>query len=505
MSDQDSQYVSDTETVLDVYGSFVIDGNEFALSAKAIQEVVNEPSSYSAVPLSPDYLLGLFNLRGLIVPVIDLRKIFNTKEPSDNVADRKVAIIEYGDFCLGLLFDRTGEVFNSREVERSLFSNRSGDIRDVIVEGVFKVEDGNRIIQILDPYELLNLEKIPRSDGYSASYLRQKKVGKRHQCISFNVGDCCCAFDMNSIKEIVEIKAIENTALAHDYTLGAISIRGNTVPVIDFRVFLGKKDQTTLEEITDKGYKVIVMKLGDDLISFLVESIDNIISYFDEDLIQFPAIGASRGEMFRGCLAKDDSQMVLLLDHEEVLTNDELQSITKGHSMLFKDADNIATDQQKAGASRKKTFITFSIDSEFALDIDQVNEVISHPEDIVHPPNMPPAFDGMVNLRGDLIPIINPRSLYSMDRSSSEEVKVLIFTSGDHKYGLAVDSVDSIVTFAEFESTPIPRIGAGGDGMSISEDVKEALMIKTPGAKNRTLLVFDLSSLISKCAPAFAA
>ena len=101
----------------EIYGSFLLSGSEFAISVKAIQEVVNEPESYNPVPLSPNYLLGLFNLRGMIIPVVDLRKIFDFPD-NHEANEKKVAIIEHGNICVGILFDQTCEVFNGNDSDR---------------------------------------------------------------------------------------------------------------------------------------------------------------------------------------------------------------------------------------------------------------------------------------------------------------------------------------------------------------------------------------------------
>jgi len=286
-----------------IYGTFFIGGNEFAVSVQSIQEVVNDPKEFTRIPLSPDYLLGLFNLRELIIPVVDLRAIFDLPQASLDAEDRKVAIIEHGEHCFGLLVDRTGDVFNAKEIQQNAFSRSSDDIKEAIVGGVFKLDNGKRLVQALDPFELLNLEKLPRVSASFAASANTKKRGRRKLCIAFEVSDCLCAFEMTSIKEIVELEKIDNGALAHGYTLGAVDLRGSTVPVVDFRMFLGKSEKATAEDVAGKGYKLIVMRLGENLISLLVDSIKNIISYFDDDLLSFPGVGVHRKEMFSGCLA----------------------------------------------------------------------------------------------------------------------------------------------------------------------------------------------------------
>lgn len=57
------------------YGSFFLGDIELAINVKAIQEVVNYPDTITLMPLSPHFLVGVFNLRGLIVPIVNLKKI----------------------------------------------------------------------------------------------------------------------------------------------------------------------------------------------------------------------------------------------------------------------------------------------------------------------------------------------------------------------------------------------------------------------------------------------
>lgn len=481
-----------------IYGTFFVAESEFAVSVSAIQEVVNEPTQFTHVPLSPDYLIGLFNLRGVIIPVVDLRKIFGFAPPTAEMVDRKVAIIEHGEHCFGLLVDRTGDVFNAKDSERSVFSRTREDLRETIVDGVFKLEDGKRLVQILDPFELLNLDRLPRVAGALRSALSRRKKGPRRQCISFRIGTSICAFDMTSIKEIVELERIDNTALASEWTLGAIDLRGSTVPVIDFRLFLGQERRSTVEELIERRSKLIVMKFGDALISLVVDEIDTIISFYDEDLLPFPGVGLERSEIFRGCLCDDQDRMVLLLDHELVINDEHLRTVTHGHSVLFNERQDIA-DESNAGSGLKRTLLTFQVGGKFALDIDRVNEVVSYPETVMTPPSMPEFIAGMVNLRGELIPIINLRALYHMPLIEKTQTKLLIFAKNKSKYAIMVDAVSSIVSITGQNASLLPGLSGVSESSEISKDVREAVLLNDAEAED-ALMMLDLDAVVARIA-----
>lgn len=500
-----SEQAQRTAKQASIYGSFLVGHAEFALSVSSVQEVVNVPDAYSAVPLAPDYLLGLFNLRGAIVPVVDMRRIFKIAESMDEAdstanEQRKIAIIEHGSLCLGLLFDRTCEVFNSQDKEYCQFSNRSGEIQQAVVEGVFKMDDGRRIVQVLDVQALLKLDSVPHGDSSGSKVSSAERRGPRRQCISFTIGDASCALNIDAIKEIVNIGAIMNTVLAGDLCLGAIDIRGNTVPIINFSRLLGYPTIAANALQESDAHRVIVMKVDDHMFGLLVASIDSIISYFDDELIPFPVLGNKKTAMFTGCVAKgNNAKHTIVLKHDEILSNAEIAQVTKGHSQLFSDKDAAKIHSRKKKLDRK-TLLTFSLGSRYGIEISEVREVIEMPEQLVQTPNLPPHILGMANLRGELVAVINPRIMYKLEEAdSSATEKVLVFESGGHKHGLIVDSVDSILPFNSSDSANIPRLAQSGADSSIGEDVKNAIMLSNQD-QHETICILDLAAVSRRAA-----
>lgn len=501
--ESDSKKTKDTAS--SIYGSFSIGASEFALPVSVVQQVVNEPEQYSSLPLSPGYLLGLFNLRGNVIPVVDLSSIFKIDPPahieeceSAVFETRKVAILEHGNLCLGLLFDSTGEVFNDTEVETCLFENQHSTIQDQVVGGVFKMDGGSRIVQLLNVAGMLQLDRIPQSThqcGISASTRRR---GKRKQCISFEVGNSCCALDMEAIKEIVNIGTIENTVLAGSLCLGAIDLRGNTVPIVNFSLLLGYGDASNLEIVESDSHRVIIMKVEDNLFGLLVSRINNIVSYFDDELIAFPVLGNHKTDMFKGCVSGVDQNIhTILLEQGEIFSNEEILVITKGHSALFKDTKE-PSFTEKQGSLNRQTLITFSLETLYGLDINDVKEVIDYPTDLIKTPTITRHIRGMANLRGELVAIIDTRELYDLEAFTDlQNTKVLVFAVAGVKYGLMVDSVDSIVPFCQADSVEVPHMVFSSKNGVIDKDVKEAIMVKS-GTEHQTVCVLNLESVTAR-------
>ena len=117
---------TNSQNATQIYASFYLGQVEFAIPVEKITEVLNPPAHYAQIPLAPPYLKGIFTTLSGVVPVIDLRFIFQIdgEEPTGNT---KIAIIEYGRHHIGVLFDRTGQVFKPIASEVSFFENNNTD------------------------------------------------------------------------------------------------------------------------------------------------------------------------------------------------------------------------------------------------------------------------------------------------------------------------------------------------------------------------------------------
>ena len=129
---------------------FVIGNEEFAVPILSIQEII-KPFSWTRVPQVPKYVLGVFNLRGAVIPLIDLRAKFGlqVKKHSD---ETRFIVMRYGDDVAGFVIDRlTMAIRIKKENIGPAPDTISGD--DTMIEGVGKQED--KIITILKVNKLL--------------------------------------------------------------------------------------------------------------------------------------------------------------------------------------------------------------------------------------------------------------------------------------------------------------------------------------------------------------
>jgi purine-binding chemotaxis protein CheW len=144
--------------------TFLLGGEVFAINILNIREIL-EYSPLTPVPMTPDFIAGVLNLRGSVVPVINLALRFD-KSDADITKRTSIVIVEISheeqQMDIGVIVDIVNEVIEIPEVEPAPAFGSS--IRTDFIEGMGKVIDGFTIIlnlnHVLSVNELSMLESV---------------------------------------------------------------------------------------------------------------------------------------------------------------------------------------------------------------------------------------------------------------------------------------------------------------------------------------------------------
>ncbi|MCP4747938.1 MAG: purine-binding chemotaxis protein CheW [Desulfobacteraceae bacterium] len=150
---------------------FKIESELFGVDILTVQEIVkNIP--ITIVPAAPEFIKGVINLRGNIIPVIDLRKWLNMeKTMTDSPADAWILVLNINERIAGFRVDTVSRVMKvpSRSIipPPEMFSS---GLKSDYISGVFKTDD--RLAAILDFNRILLVGEIKK---LSASKRQEKK------------------------------------------------------------------------------------------------------------------------------------------------------------------------------------------------------------------------------------------------------------------------------------------------------------------------------------------
>lgn len=87
---------------------FELQGELYGVDIHQVREIIRVPA-ITHVPRTPDFVEGVVNLRGTVIPILDLRKRFGFNEGGDD-ADRRIVVVEMEDKTLGVIVDAVREV-----------------------------------------------------------------------------------------------------------------------------------------------------------------------------------------------------------------------------------------------------------------------------------------------------------------------------------------------------------------------------------------------------------
>ncbi|SDC68876.1 MULTISPECIES: chemotaxis protein CheW [unclassified Candidatus Frackibacter] len=133
---------------------FQLSKEEFGIEITKIKEIIRM-KEITKLPNSSETFLGIINLRGNIVPIVDLRKKFNLEEKLTNKS--RIIIIEVDGQNIGIIVDSVSEVLRIKSDEIEDAPDKIVGIRNEYLKGLAKVKD--RIIILCDLEKLLTVEE----------------------------------------------------------------------------------------------------------------------------------------------------------------------------------------------------------------------------------------------------------------------------------------------------------------------------------------------------------
>ncbi len=131
--------------------TFTLNEEEYAVDILNVQEI-NRITEIAKVPNSPDYVEGVINLRGKVIPVINLRRKFRFDEKESDDESR-IIIMEINEITNGLIVDSVSEVLRVPAHIIEPPPPMSFDMNSKYIKGIAKIED--RIIILIEINRLI--------------------------------------------------------------------------------------------------------------------------------------------------------------------------------------------------------------------------------------------------------------------------------------------------------------------------------------------------------------
>jgi purine-binding chemotaxis protein CheW len=286
----------------------------------------------------------------------------------------------------------------------------------------------------------------------SAETRVEEAADERQRLVSFEIAGQEYAFPVEAVMEVVDApETLAALPASEELVLGVTPFRDTLLPLLSLRGLLG----FATAERTGRE-KVVVARVGGAVVGLLADRMRTIFPADAALIEKVPPVLAARagGESKIAAIYRGEGgrRLVSLLSPEQLFREDVMERLR---------ASGVAPENQNAprGASGEaRQFVVFRLgDDEFGLPIEAVSEVARVPDQITRLPKAPKFLEGVVNLRGEVLPVVDQRRRFDLPVAPQQAARRLVVVRTErHRAGLIVDSVSEVLRCfaADIESAP---------------------------------------------------
>lgn len=152
--------------------------------------------------------------------------------------------------------------------------------------------------------------------------INQEEDTQKGRFLTFSLGEESYGIEIRCVTEIIGIQPITQIPELPLYIKGIINLRGKIIPVMDVRLRFGK----LFRDYNDRTC-IIIIDIGNLSIGLIVDSVSEVISIPDSDIVMPPDMSQAGGRYIKG-IGKVGTAVKLLLDCDRLLNDNEVKSIT---------------------------------------------------------------------------------------------------------------------------------------------------------------------------------
>jgi purine-binding chemotaxis protein CheW len=432
--EEEKKKVEETQLV-----TFLVAGEEYAFPIEVVREILRV-GEITQVPETPSYILGILSVRDFLLPVVDLRKIYGFSELAEDIKEVVEEIkIEHKEVLKNL----------------SLLCEK---------EGVLKREDN---------YEQCGFKKWVKEFVSSSEKINQvmERLKRKDQLFHAKVGEFFERIKSEGKEQAFSFLKKEVFSLGEDLER-------------DFEEL-----KKAISEDIKEDQRILVIEVCGLPVGILVDRIKQVIRVPKDSVEKPPEIlKTEKSEHLKGIVKLQEGKRIIMLISEESLFDKKtLEELKK---MVEKEEKEKI--EEKILAKEEVQLVTFKLgEIEFALPIEDVQE-INRVESITNVPRAPYFVEGVMNLRGNVIPIIDLRKRFGMEfRPYDEITKVIIVKFEGKLIGFVVDTVCEVLRTTRESLESPPEIIAG------NIDTRFVKAICKLEDKKKIILVIDVLNVLT--------
>ncbi|MEK8033894.1 chemotaxis protein CheW [Ideonella sp. DXS29W] len=494
--------------------SFELAGEKFAVPMGPVQEIIRLPE-VARLPLAPHALLGLSNLRGRVLPLMSLRRLLGL--PDQDHGDASRALVIHCGQALGFLVDRVCSVVQVEpgqlQPARSLGNLVSLDSLSGLIRR--PGDDGqDDLLMVLDFAQLVrhafasvSTVEIGGSTTQTSDHALAKPseqagaMDAELRLVSFTVDAQEYGVPIEEVQEIVQLpERMTTLPQSPPHMRGVITLRQRLLPLVDLRSLF----ELDTQQHDERQRIVVVTGHGCGPIGLITDSVKEVISVPQALANAVPELLARDGQLAEFdaiCRLDEGRRLISVLSTSRLLGLQSVREAAAAAQQWSDTADrnddashpeNEMTSNESATDTREDLqLVVFRLGAEeFGVPITCVQEIVRVPETLTRVPRTPDFVEGVINLRGAVLPVIDQRHRLGLPPvARHDRQRIMVFAHGGSRTGFIVDSVAEVLRVPASCLAPAPDVS--GDQAKLIPQVARL------GDGSRLVLLIDPVQLLT--------
>jgi purine-binding chemotaxis protein CheW len=445
--------------------TFMAGDEVFAADMSPVKEIIRVPEVVR-VPLAPAALEGLANLRGKVLPIISLRRLFGFPELAHDDSTRAL-VVDVGQ-PLGFVVDRVSSVVGVEAGHIEDVGSIRTTVNTEVLSSLIKDVGGHAMIMVLNFAKLIEREfsqiaAISKNTGVAgaveaSAQSEEEATSDELQLVSFDVDGQEYAIAIEDVQEIVQVpEAVIHVPRSESHVLGVMTLRSRLLPLVGLRSMFALPHR----ELDEKS-RIVVLTLGGVSVGVVVDAVSEVLRVSKSGVDALPALLVREGnlaEITAICRLDNGKRLVSIVTARNLFGHSVIKEALSAVNDSELEEDQQAKESDDALDDDEQVVI-FRLDKEeFGAPIASVQEIVRVPEELVRVPKAPSFVEGVINLRGSVLPVIDLRlrlGLKQVERTDRQ--RIMVFLISDVRTGFIVDQVAEVLKIPKSAIEPAPQL-----------------------------------------------
>jgi len=464
----ENQPASVTQQGSQQFVTFMAGDEVFAADMSPVKEIIRVPEVVR-VPLAPSALEGLANLRGKVLPIISLRRLFGFPElPHDD--STRALVIDVGQ-PLGFVVDRVSSVVGVDSSQIEDVGSIRTTVNTEVLSSLIKNVGGHAMVMVLDFSKLIEREfsqiaAISRSTGVagvvqaSTQNHEEEETSDELQLVSFDVDGQEYAISIEDVQEIVQVpETVIHVPHSESHVMGVMTLRSRLLPLVNLRSMFG----LPYRELDEKS-RIVVLTLNGASVGVVVDAVSEVLRVSKSGVDALPSLLAREGnlaEITAICRLDNGKRLVSIVTARNLFGHSVIKEALSTVNESELDEDKQVNDADEGGDDDEQV-VVFRLDKEeFGAPIASVQEIVRVPDELIRVPKAPSFVEGVINLRGTVLPVVDLRMRLGLKQvERTDRQRIMVFLISGVRTGFIVDQVAEVLMIPRAAIEPAPQLSA---------------------------------------------